>query len=65
MFEAFKLEIVSGAVSVMAGSETTVVDGFIAAGDSARVIDLMTGGGIYHALLTGALAGETAAKCVA
>ncbi len=63
--EAFKLEIVSGAVSVTPGPDTAVADGFIAAGDSARVIDPMTGGGIYHALLTGALAGETAAKCVA
>lgn len=62
---AYAVEMVSGAVSVTPGMENTVSDGILVAGDAARVIDPMTGGGLYHALLTGSLAGETAARCVA
>jgi digeranylgeranylglycerophospholipid reductase len=34
-------------------------------GDAARVVDPLTGGGIYNAMYTGKLAAEVAADCIA
>jgi digeranylgeranylglycerophospholipid reductase len=42
----------------------TVTDGLLLAGDSARLIDPLTGGGIANACVSGKLAGETAAAAV-
>ncbi len=57
------LAIASGAVSTKPGIACSVGDGIMAAGDAARVINPLTGGGIRNALRTGRMAGETAAAC--
>ena len=56
------LEIVGGAVSTSAGLECSVADNLIIVGDAARIINPLTGGGIYHACMTGKLAGEILSK---
>jgi len=56
------LEAVSGAVSVSPPLDETVMDGLMLVGDSARLIDPITGGGIAHACLSGRFAGEIAGK---
>ena len=40
-------------------------DGLIIAGDAARVVDPLTGGGIYNGMYTGRLAADVAAECIA
>ncbi|MDI6708024.1 MAG: NAD(P)/FAD-dependent oxidoreductase [Candidatus Thermoplasmatota archaeon] len=58
------IRIVAGAVSTSQPIEKTVADGIIVAGDSARLIDPITGGGIFNACLSGIYAGEVAAKAI-
>jgi digeranylgeranylglycerophospholipid reductase len=58
------LEFIPGGVSVCRPLDCTVADGLIIAGDAARVVDPLTGGGIYNAMYTGRLAAETAADCI-
>lgn len=58
------LAMVAGAVSTKPGISCSVGDGIMAAGDAARVINPLTGGGIRNALRTGRMAGEVAADCI-
>jgi digeranylgeranylglycerophospholipid reductase len=58
------IEFIPGGVSVCRPLDCTVADGLIIAGDAARVVDPLTGGGIYNAMYTGRLAAETAADCI-
>lgn len=59
------IEEVAGAVSVSLPLERTVTSGLMLAGDAARLIDPLTGGGILNGCLSGKLAGEVAAESVA
>ena len=59
------VEEVAGAVSVSMPLEKTVAPGVLLAGDAARLIDPLTGGGILNGCLSGKLAGETASAAVA
>jgi digeranylgeranylglycerophospholipid reductase len=59
------IEEVAGAVSVSMPLERTVGPGVLLAGDAARLIDPLTGGGILNGCLSGKLAGETAAVAAA
>ena len=56
------VEEVAGAVSVSLPLERTVADGVMLAGDAARLIDPLTGGGILNGCLSGKFAGEVAAS---
>ena len=58
------IEFIPGGVSVCRPLECTVADGLIITGDAARVVDPLTGGGIYNAMFTGRLAAEVAAECI-
>ena len=58
------LAMVAGAVSTKPGISCSVGEGIMAAGDAARVINPLTGGGIRNALRTGRMAGEVAADCI-
>lgn len=58
------IEFIPGGVSVCRPLPCTVADGLIIAGDAARVVDPLTGGGIYNGMFTGKLAAETAATCI-
>jgi digeranylgeranylglycerophospholipid reductase len=58
------IEYIPGGVSVCRPLDCTVADGLMIAGDAARVVDPLTGGGIYNAMYTGRLAAETAAVCI-
>lgn len=58
------IEFIPGGVSVCRPLDCTVADGLIIAGDAARVVDPLTGGGIYNAMFTGKLAAQTAADCI-
>ncbi|MGN1045118.1 MAG: geranylgeranyl reductase family protein [Candidatus Methanomethylophilaceae archaeon] len=59
------VNVAAGMVSLCPGLESAAEDGIVLVGDAARVIDPMTGGGIYHALMTGMHAGDTLAGCYA
>jgi len=59
------IEFIVGGVSVCRPLECTVADGLIITGDAARVVDPLTGGGIYNAMFTGRLASQVAADCIA
>jgi digeranylgeranylglycerophospholipid reductase len=59
------IEEVAGAVSVSMPLERTAAPGVILAGDAARLIDPLTGGGILNGCLSGKYAGEAAADAVA
>ena len=59
------IECIVGGVSVCRPLECTVADGLMIVGDAARVVDPLTGGGIYNAMLTGRLAAEVAAEAIA
>src|SRR3989475_1044440 len=54
------VEEVAGAVSVSMPLERTVAPGVMLAGDAARLIDPLTGGGILNGCLSGRYAGEGA-----
>ena len=56
------LELVSGAVSICAPLDRTVMDGLLLVGDAARMIDPITGGGISNSCKAGKIAGEVLAK---
>ncbi|RQD82530.1 MAG: NAD(P)/FAD-dependent oxidoreductase [Methanocalculus sp. MSAO_Arc2] len=58
------IELVIGGVSVCRPLASTVADNMIIVGDAARVSDPITGGGIYNAMYTGRLAGETAVAAI-
>jgi digeranylgeranylglycerophospholipid reductase len=58
------IEEVAGAVSVSMPLEKTIAPGVILAGDAARLIDPLTGGGILNGCLSGKYAGEVAADAV-
>jgi digeranylgeranylglycerophospholipid reductase len=59
------IEWIIGGVPVCRPLERTVADGLVIVGDAARVSDPITGGGIYNAMFTGRLAGQTAADAIA
>jgi len=59
------IEYIPGGVSVCRPLDCTVADGLLITGDAARVVDPLTGGGIYNAMYTGRLAAEVAAECLA
>ncbi len=58
------IECIVGGVSVCQPLSCTVADGLILAGDAARVVDPLTGGGIYNAMYTGKLAADHASKAI-
>jgi len=58
------IEYIPGGVSVCRPLGCTVADGLMITGDAARVVDPLTGGGIYNAMYTGQLAAEVAAECI-
>lgn len=58
------IEEVAGAVSVSLPLEKTVAPGVMLAGDAARLIDPLTGGGILNGCLSGKYAGVIAAEAV-
>jgi geranylgeranyl reductase family len=58
------IECIVGGVSVCQPLSCTVADGLILAGDAARVVDPLTGGGIYNAMYTGKLAAGVASKAI-
>lgn len=55
------LDMVSGAVSISAPIDKTVMDNLLLVGDSARQIDPITGGGISNGCIAGRIAGEALA----
>ncbi len=59
------IEFIAGGVSVCRPLGCTVADGLLIAGDAARVVDPLTGGGIYNGMYTGRLAAEVSAECIA
>ncbi len=59
------IEEVAGAVSVSLPLERTTAPGLLLAGDAARLIDPLTGGGILNGCLSGKFAGEVAARASA
>lgn len=63
--EGKAIEFIAGGVSVCEPLPATVAGGLIIAGDAARVVDPLTGGGIYNGMFTGRLAAEVAAGCLA
>ncbi|WP_292520917.1 NAD(P)/FAD-dependent oxidoreductase [Methanoculleus sp.] len=58
------IEAIVGGVPVCRPLTCTVADGLIVAGDAARVVDPITGGGIGNAMYTGRLAGQVATRCI-
>nr|WP_319375122.1 NAD(P)/FAD-dependent oxidoreductase [uncultured Methanoregula sp.] len=58
------IEYIPGGVSVCRPLPCTVADGLLITGDAARVVDPLTGGGIYNAMYTGRLAATVAADCI-
>ena len=55
---------ISGAVSISAPIDRTIADGVMLVGDAARMIDPVSGGGIYNASIAGKYAGQVAAEAV-
>jgi digeranylgeranylglycerophospholipid reductase len=62
--EGKTIEYIPGGVSVCRPLANTAADGLLITGDAARVVDPLTGGGIYNAMYTGRLAAEVAAVCI-
>ncbi|MCP1714731.1 digeranylgeranylglycerophospholipid reductase [Methanocalculus alkaliphilus] len=58
------IELIIGGVSVCRPLPSTVADNMLIVGDAARISDPITGGGIYNAMYTGRLAGETAVTAI-
>jgi len=58
------IEWIVGGVSVCRPLPCTVADGLIIAGDAARVVDPLTGGGIYNAMFTGDLAAKVGMEAI-
>jgi digeranylgeranylglycerophospholipid reductase len=63
--EGRSIECIVGGVSVCRPLPCTVADGLLIVGDAARVVDPLTGGGIYNAMYTGKLAAEVATAAIA
>ena len=63
--EGKAIEYIPGGVSVCRPLPCTVADGLMIVGDAARVVDPITGGGIYNAMFTGRLATEVASGAIA
>lgn len=64
-FESYTItQKVMGVVPLFEGRKTMLKDNLMAVGDSARLIDSLTGAGIATALYSGRLAGELAAEYV-
>lgn len=57
--------LVAGNVPVALPCRTLVTGGLMLAGDAARQVDPLTGGGILNAMVAGRLAAETAARALA
>lgn len=58
------IECIVGGVPVCRPLPCTVADGLLIAGDAARVVDPITGGGIYNAMFTGRSAAEVAGTAI-
>jgi digeranylgeranylglycerophospholipid reductase len=58
------IEMIVGGVPVCRPLACTVADGLMVAGDAARVVDPITGGGIGNAMYTGRLAAQVASRCI-
>ena len=58
------IECIVGGVPVCRPLPCTVADGLMIAGDAARVVDPITGGGIYNAMFTGRSAAEVAGTAI-
>lgn len=58
------IEEVAGGVTSSLPVERSTTGGLLLAGDAARLIDPLTGAGIQNGLVSGRLAGETAARAV-
>ncbi|RMD67956.1 MAG: NAD(P)/FAD-dependent oxidoreductase, partial [Gammaproteobacteria bacterium] len=58
------IEVNAGGVPVQGPIETSVGNGVVLVGDSARQVDPLTGGGIYNAMHCGRLAARTILKCM-
>lgn len=58
------IEHIVGGVSVCKPLPCTAAGGLVIVGDAARVVDPLTGGGIYNAMFTGRLAAKTAADAI-
>jgi len=58
------IEHIVGGVSVCRPLDCTVADGLMIVGDAARVVDPLTGGGIYNAMYTGDLAAKVAIEAI-
>ena len=58
------IEHIVGGVSVCQPLACTAGDGLMIVGDAARVVDPLTGGGIYNAMFTGKLAAERAVSAI-
>ncbi|MDI6859584.1 MAG: NAD(P)/FAD-dependent oxidoreductase, partial [Methanocellales archaeon] len=57
------IEMIMGGVPVGIPTKTTT-NGLMLVGDAARMADPLTGGGIVHAMKSGEIAGEVAAKAI-
>ena len=57
------IEMIMGGVPVGVPTKTTT-NGLMLVGDAARMADPLTGGGIVHAMKSGEIAGEVAAKAI-
>jgi digeranylgeranylglycerophospholipid reductase len=55
---------IAGAVSICAPIDRTVADGVMLIGDAARLIDPITGGGVYHGCLSGSIAAKVALEAL-
>ncbi|MBX8631884.1 MAG: NAD(P)/FAD-dependent oxidoreductase [Thermoplasmata archaeon] len=55
---------IAGGVSISPPLERTTLPGLMLVGDAARMIDPVTGGGIYNACIAGRIAGEVAGRAV-
>ncbi|MGC9435385.1 MAG: NAD(P)/FAD-dependent oxidoreductase [Methanomicrobiales archaeon] len=62
--EGKTIEFIVGGVPVCPPLPCTVAGGLAVVGDAARVVDPLTGGGIYNAMYTGRLAAEVASDCI-
>jgi digeranylgeranylglycerophospholipid reductase len=59
------IECMVGGVSVCRPLPETVANGLMVVGDAARVVDPMTGGGIYNAMFTGRMAVQVGTRALA
>ncbi len=62
--DAKTIEFISGGVPVCRPLSATVSDGLMIIGDAARVVNPLTGGGIWNAMYTGRLAATVATDCI-